>query len=82
MKPRGVVHSLFIPQYVFRVQIIVSVSAVAFMTDSIRRCVRIYRFSYHAFSSLDHWDIDHRELGYLYHRNLNFFLHHFMLTPS
>ena len=82
MKLRRVVHSHFIPRYVLRVQIIVSVSAVVFMTDSIRRYVRIYRFSYHASGSLDHWDVDHRELGSLYHRNLNFFLHHFMLTPS
>lgn len=44
---------------------------VTFTTDSLRRCFRIYRFSYHAFSTLDHWDVDHRELGYLYHRNLD-----------
>ena len=83
MKLRRVVHSHFIPRYVLRVQIIVSVSAVVFMTDSIRRYVRIYRFSYNAFSSLDHRDVDHCELGHIYHRNLNsFFFHHPVLTTS
>jgi hypothetical protein len=46
---------------------------VTFTTDSLRRCFRIYRFPYHAFSSLDHWNDDHRELSYIYHRNLNSF---------
>jgi hypothetical protein len=43
---------------------------VTFKADRLRRCVRIYCFSYHTFSSLHHRDVDHRELGYLYHRNL------------
>ena len=56
---------------------------VTFTTDSICRCVRIYRFSYHAFSSLDRWDVDHRELGHLYYRNLNSFSdHNLTLTSS
>ena len=55
---------------------------VTFTTDSLRRCVRIYRVSYHAFSSLDRWDVDHRELGHLYHCNLSSFSCHNLVLTS
>ncbi len=48
-----------------------SVSTVTFTIDCLRHCVRICRLSYHPFNSLNHWCVDDRELGYLYHRNLS-----------
>ncbi len=70
MKQRGAVLSQFIPRYVFCAHIIVTVSAVNFATDCLRHYVRVHLLSYHAFSSLDHWDVDHRELGYVYYSNI------------
>jgi len=54
----------------FCAHIIVTVSAVNFATDCLRHYVRVHLLSYHAFSSLDHWDVDHRELGYVYYSNI------------
>ncbi len=48
-----------------------SVSTVTSTTDCLRHYVRIYRLSYYTANSLDHWGIDDRELGYLYHCNLS-----------
>src|SRR6266571_3548585 len=36
-----------------------------------RSGVQVYHFSYHTFSSLDHWNFDDRQLGHLYHCNLS-----------
>jgi hypothetical protein len=83
VKRRGVVLSQFIPRYVFCAPFVVSVFAVTFATDCLRRYVRVHLLSYHAFHSLDHWDVDHRELGYLYYRNLSSFSsQHLVLTSS
>ena len=55
---------------------------LTFTTDSFRRCVRIYSFSYHTFSSLDRWDVNHRQLGHLYYRNLDSFSYHNLVLTS
>ncbi|SRR6266702_1208439 len=46
------------------------VSTVIVATGCLRRYVRVYRLSYHTFSFLDHWGVDHHDLVYLYYRNL------------
>lgn len=55
---------------VFALSECTSVSTVIFATGCLRRYVRVYRLSYHTFSSLDHRGVDHHELVYLYYRNL------------
>ena len=67
----------------FSAHTIVRVLAVNFATDYLRRYVRLHLLSHHAFGSLDHRDVDHRELGYLYHRRLShtsFSFRHLVLT--
>ena len=54
----------------------VPVSFVTFATDCLRCYVRIPLLSYHAFSSLDRWDTDHRDLGNLYYSNFTSFSSH------
>jgi hypothetical protein len=78
-----VVLSQFIPQCVFfSAHIIERFSVETFATDCLRSYVRVHLFSYNAFSSLAHWDVDHRELGYLYHCNVSLSSHYLVLKFS
>jgi len=69
VKQLDVVRSQLIPRFV-PCPIIVSVSALIFMTDYLRRYVRVHLFPYDAFKSLHHRDADHHEFGNLCYRNL------------
>lgn len=61
----------------------VPVSVVTFATDCLRCYVRIHLLSYHAFSSLDRWDANHRDLSNLYYSNFTSFSSHYpVLIPS